>query len=176
MHDRTCSISGCQKRPFGHGWCEAHYTRWRRHGDPLGGGADRILSNDEARFWQKVDKTDTCWLWTAAKAQGYGRFYCGGRLHAAHRWSYELLIGPIPEGLHLDHLCRNPASVNPAHLEPVTQRENIIRGTAPAAEHAAATHCPQGHPYDEANTYLAPNGWRQCRTCRAVHSRRRKVA
>ncbi len=174
----TCVIDGCT-RPIARpakGWCEAHYTRWRRHGDPLLGGQDRIVNDDTRRFWTKVNKTDTCWLWTAATAHGYGRFFFGGRLTPAHRVAYEMLVGPIPDGLHLDHLCRTPACVNPAHLEPVTQRENTLRGEAPPAIHAAVTHCPSGHPYDQANTYRDRNGWRQCRTCRTQHSRRRRQA
>lgn len=171
MPDATCSINGCTlpvARPT-RGWCEAHYTRWRRHGDPLAGGPDHILGNDAARFWQKVDKTETCWLWTAAIATGYGRFYLDGHLVPAHRFAYELLVGPIPAGLDLDHLCRVRNCVNPAHLEPVTRQENLAR--TPTAN-IAKTHCPQGHPYDESNTYVAATG-RQCLTCRTETSRRR---
>lgn len=124
------------------------------------------------RFWEKVNKTDTCWLWTAAKTGGgYGIFYTDRRRFMAHRWAYEHLIGSIPDGLHIDHLCRTPACVNPAHLEPVTPRENSHRGDTVLARNIAKTHCPQGHAYDEANTYNvpayrhSPNGSRQCRAC-----------
>ena len=119
------------------------------------------------RFWSKVNKTEACWLWTAAKStRGYGSIGTGDRRTAlAHRVAYELLVGPIPEGLTLDHLCRNHGCVNPAHLEPVTQRENVLRGVSPSARCAAVTHCPQGHPYDEANTYRPPEGGRDCRAC-----------
>ena len=87
----------------------------------------RRLKFVEERFWSKVNKTDTCWIWTAAKNQdGHGRFR-HGRLVLAHRFAYELLVGPIPKGLDLDHLCQNPACVNPAHLEPVTRKENTRR-------------------------------------------------
>lgn len=177
MPDTICSITGCPRRCTRpkYGWCEAHYTRWRRHGDPVAGGPDRILDDDEARFWSKVDKTPTCWLFTGALAGGYGRFYLAGGLVPAHRYAYELLVGPIPEGLQLDHLCRVRNCVNPGHLEPVTQRENLLRGTGPSARHARAAQCPQGHPYDAANTYTAPNGHRHCRTCRAAVNRRRRA-
>ncbi|WP_411732175.1 HNH endonuclease signature motif containing protein [Paeniglutamicibacter sp.] len=77
-------------------------------------------------FWAKVRKTNSCWVWTAAKVKGYGKF----QKHRAHRWSYEHLVGPIPEGLTLDHLCRNRACVNPEHLEPVTVEENVRRAAA----------------------------------------------
>ena len=84
----------------------------------------------------------------------------------AHRFSYELHVGPIPTGLTLDHLCRNTLCVNPAHLEPVTMRENILRGYSPSANGARATHCPHGHPYNERNTGITKtNGARFCRTC-----------
>jgi hypothetical protein len=83
----------------------------------------------EERFWAKVNKTETCWLWTGAKHEkGYGLLKVAGQMHRAHRFVYELLVGPIPEGLSLDHLCRVRNCVNPNHLEPVTTGENIRRG------------------------------------------------
>lgn len=88
-----------------------------------------------------------------------------GRDMLAHRFAYELLVGPIPTGLTLDHLCRRPACVNPSHLEPVSLRDNILRGEGPVALGARVTHCPQGHPYDLFNTYIDPSGTRRCRTC-----------
>ncbi len=127
-------------------------------------GRTSVLTTQE-RFWSKVSKTeDGCWSWTGSKTSGYGDFYDGVRKVSAHRYSYETLSGPIPEGLVLDHLCRNRACVNPEHLEPVTQQVNILRGTGMAARRAAITQCPQGHPYDEQNTLLK-NGRRVCRTC-----------
>lgn len=94
------------------------------------------------RFWSKVDKTDDCWLWTGyIDGQGYGQFHHDGRVGYAHRVAYEALVGPIPSGLHIDHLCRVTACVRPSHLEPVTQAENLRR------QGAAITHCPQGHEY-----------------------------
>jgi hypothetical protein len=90
-----------------------------------------------ARFWSKVDRTGDCWKWTAGlTGSGYGRFRWDGGEVAAHRFAYELLVGAIPDGLQIDHLCRNRACVNPAHMEPITQRENILRGVGRAALNA----------------------------------------
>lgn len=123
--------------------------------------------NDLDRFNAKYEmRADGCWHWTASlKASGYGQFRATGTTRLAHRWRWEQEHGPVPEGLQLDHLCRNRACVNPEHLEPVTARENLLRGDTITARNAAATHCPKGHPYDEANTYVAPDGDRGCRAC-----------
>lgn len=121
------------------------------------------------RFWEKVDLhlDDRCWEWLGAKnPSGHGRIVIGNRKQApAHRVAYEFCVGPIPEGAHLDHLCGNPSCVNPKHLEPVSLWENLRRApNTPAVINAAKTHCPQGHPYDEANTCHS-NGRRSCRAC-----------
>ncbi len=121
------------------------------------------------RFWAKVDKggLNDCWIWTGGKSTaGYGLISVNGKMAYAHRSAYELLVGSIPEGLQLDHLCRNPSCVNPEHLEAVTSQQNILRGEGATAQHARATHCPQGHPYNLVNTYYPPDGSRECRTCR----------
>lgn len=127
----------------------------------------------DVRFWRYVNKTDTCWLWTGSASRGYGAFTVSvGRTGvSAYRYAYELLVGPIPNGLELDHLCRVRQCVNPAHLEPVTHRENLMRGATIIAKHAAQTHCLHGHPFDEANTYTK-RGARECRACRATTSAR----
>lgn len=135
----------------------------------------RPLSVEE-RFWAKVKKTDTCWLWTGSCTAGYGQFGIGGRKKMrVHRYAYELLVGPIPEGLVLDHLCRVRNCVNPDHLEPVTDRENRARGVFPFGKpRPPKTHCKRGHPLDDKNTYVHPNGSRKCRTC--VRDRQNELA
>lgn len=139
----------------------------------------------EDLFWQKVDASGDCWEWTGAKWNGYGKTAVhvanGKTKHwAAHRRAYELLVGPIPDGLQLDHLCRNRACVNPDHLEPVTGSVNVRRGsTIPItnARQRGKTHCPAGHPYDETNT--GDNGgrsWRRCLACHAARERARHAS
>jgi hypothetical protein len=120
----------------------------------------------EVRFWAKVDKTGDCWIWTGARSYHYGIFgVCKGLNAPAHRYAYELLVGPIPKGLVLDHLCKNPPCVNPAHLEPVTSVANVARGSGFGSRNAAKTHCPKGHEYSPENTAVNSNGARYCRIC-----------
>jgi hypothetical protein len=121
------------------------------------------------RFWIKVEKTATCWLWTANHSgSGYGRFQIGRKQVQAHRLAYEWLIGPISPGLDLDHLCRVRRCVNPAHLEPVTRRVNLLRGETSPAANVLKTHCPVGHEYSPENTIFTGKGHRLCRLCRQV--------
>lgn len=133
--------------------------------------------NRTDRFWLNVEKTETCWLWKQKpSAEGYGRFQTKPDPHTyAHRFAYELLVGPIPEGLHLDHLCRVRICVNPQHLEPVTCRENVIRGIGPAAIHHAQTHCIHGHEFTQANTYYRRDRKYPARICRRCRADRENV-
>lgn len=123
------------------------------------------------RFFSKVQFTDTCWLWTDShKTEGYGQFWAIDKNQLAHRWVYEFCVGPIPVGLQIDHLCRVRHCVNPDHLEPVTNRENVLRGISPPAIHARTTHCPRGHGYTPENTTVR-GGQRFCLACREIHNR-----
>jgi hypothetical protein len=133
---------------------------------PLG---DNQWGSLEERLARYVQPGPGCWEWRGTcVAGGYGQINDSQRKIYAHRFIYERLVGPIPGGLVLDHLCRNKRCVNPAHLEPVPQRLNMIRAGAGAAN-ARKTHCPQGHEYTDDNTYLYLNR----RNCRACAARRR---
>lgn len=134
----------------------------------------------EDRFWEKVIVVDDdCWPWMA-HASGknvarlnYGTFHSGMRTVPAHRFSYELKFGPIPDGLVIDHLCHNPICVNPDHLEPVTQSENVLRGENEGGPgQSLKTHCKNGHPLSGENLITTKSGVRRCRTCRRRSDRR----
>lgn len=157
-------------------------------------GSTKKLSTID-RFMTHVEKSASCWVWTAATDKdGYGRFYRDAKSprHVAHRFAYEAMVGPIPDGLQIDHLCRNTSCVNPAHLEPVTLDENVRRAwevrergtpaplrlclpdpTSPWAN-ARKTHCKRGHEFTPENTILIPTG-RCCRTCKNMHDAARRV-
>lgn len=131
-----------------------------------------MLTEPRALFEQRVLRTAGCWLWQGTlHRNGYGSLKVGGRNGVriyAHRLAYELFAGQIPEGLELDHLCRNRRCVNPAHLEPVTRSVNTLRGIGPlmlGAINGAKQACKNGHAFDEENTYLRPGGGRTCREC-----------
>ena len=127
--------------------------------------------------WSKIKKTRTCWLWGNNKR--YGRYEKNGKRYIAHRFVYEALVGKIPKGFELDHLCRNPPCVNPKHLEPVTPRENKLRGIGVGAMAIKRTHCPKGHSLEGKDIWRQPKVvrltgevvfWRGCRMCRrAAH-------
>jgi hypothetical protein len=130
--------------------------------------ADGITTKQELRFWSKVALADPmdCWLWTGYRnPQGYGRVRLNYRTVLAPRVAYALVYGSVPEGMTVDHLCFNPPCVSPLHLQLLTLEENSGRRRVP-------THCPQGHPYDEENTYIDPNAnTRSCRVCRRAQWR-----
>lgn len=130
----------------------------------------------EKRFWAKVDRrgSDDCWEWTASKCRlGYGQVKINYRHLLAHRVAYELVRGPIPEGLCLDHLCRNRGCVNPSHLDPVTHRENVLRGKGFATSQLRKTHCIRGHEFTPENTLVSMNR-RTCRACNRIRSKARR--
>lgn len=174
MGDRTCSHAGCPDAARALGLCNKHYLRHRKY------GTTEDQQAPDVRFWSKVDASGVCWEWTASfdgkgAGRGYGQFNAGDRkTDRAHRWAYINLCGPIPDGLVLDHLCRNTACVNPDHLEPVTQMVNKRRGGS-GVLNSAKTHCPQGHPYEGYNLLVGREGWRECRICRNTARRRRRA-
>lgn len=186
---RLCTIEGCDRKHYGHGWCAMHYQRWSKRGDPLTPRYAPKIPIEE-RFWGKVNKTKTCWLWTDAPGNhGYGVFGFDGSQKLAHRVSYQWENGHIPDGLHIDHTCHNNDTncpggkackhrlcVRPSHLEPVTPGENSRRGQC-GKINGSKTHCPHGHEYTAQNAKVK-QGRRYCRTCvnaqrRALRARKR---
>jgi HNH endonuclease len=153
MWNNRCEYIGCDLAAKSRGLCNTHYMRWWKSEDfsPI---------TKEERFWRLVGKGDDCWSWLGATSLGYGIF----QKKKAHRVSYELSVGEIPEGLVLDHLCRNTICVRPDHLEPVTIGENVLRGFNPPAENARKTHCHRGHELLPDNVSII-QGWRRCKAC-----------
>lgn len=142
-------------------------------GNPPGRPSRPLL----VRFWDRIEQDeDGCWLWTGCTdGEGYGLIGEGGnncRNLRVHRLSYELHVGPIPDGLVTDHLCRVRNCVNPEHLEAVTPTENVRRSNA---VRPLPTHCCRGHAFDEPNTYVTKEGHRRCRACRAAHEREKRL-
>ena len=175
----TCSADDCARDSEARGWCDKHYRRWMRHGD-----ANTPGYGDEpaVRFWRNVDKSgpqwngSNCWLWTGCLTpRDYGQITIHTVRSFAHRLSYEWTVGPIPDGLVIDHLCRNPPCVNPAHLEPVTQRVNVLRGESLPARYATRTHCINGHEFAGENVRAGTRGDRVCRSCAREYARKARA-
>lgn len=136
MAQRTCTLDECDRKHYARGFCHMHYKRWERWGDPL--KVAQIQGNPVGRFWSKVDKhgplptwapfLGPCWLWTdALDRDGYGRVKIDYHNVMPHRFAYEMLVEFIPAGLTIDHVCRVRHCVNPAHMDPVTNAENVRR-------------------------------------------------
>ena len=169
----SCIEPGCHRdKGKAHGLCNAHYAQRQR------AGTLPRRTPEAERFWSKVNKTDTCWLWIGAIDHGgYGTFGASaGHSRRAHRWAYEAANGPIPEGLHIDHLCRVRNCVNPDHLEVVTLAENTRRGIG-GWNLTNGDLCRNGlHPWPEsAREYR--DGWARCEECiKASLSKRKQRA
>jgi hypothetical protein len=153
-------------------------TIWNPNGDGDSPWANGVDDRVAERFFSKLDIGD-CWEWTASRTpRGYGRFgYGGRRIWFAHRFAWSLLVGPIDDGLVIDHLCRNHACCNPDHLEPVPQKVNLHRGVGKRG----VVECPRGHAYTETNSYINKKGVKICRTCRRdgmrkLHAAKRAAA
>lgn len=192
MPSSVCAVPDCTDDVRARNWCNRHYRRWLRTGDPIQAAWER--GDHVTNFWAKAQRRgpSECWPWTGSlNTGGHGTFvWPGGSL--AHRYSYEIGVGPIPEGMELDHLCHSNdptcrdgvrclhrRCVNPAHLEPVTRAENQRRRhdlhdravETIGAMQRAKTHCPKDHEYTEENTYVDGKGSRNCRTCAREKSR-----
>lgn len=161
----TCIVDGCDKPRKISQYCGPHYHKWWRYGDPTvvkRASPDTPLIDRFMRFVDK-DHPGGCWVWAGTKTpKGYGHFGNKHGVVIAHRWSYEYHVGPIPDGLEIDHLCSNRACVNPAHLEVVTHAENNRRTVA---RRGPRTHCSKGHALTDDNVYVFKTGARACKIC-----------
>lgn len=165
MAKTACSVDGCEGGgPIRLDMCTKHYSAVRRHGTASPPPRRYPTKPVEERFWSKVDKTETCWLWTGSRdAAGYGRVRFDGRLWGAHRVSHMLFLGPIPDGLEVGHLCAVRACVRPDHLQAMTHAENHAMVPLSAFSHPKDV-CKYGHPLEGENVRITANG-RKCVLC-----------
>lgn len=189
----TCSIEKCERKVFGLGYCKMHHRRLERHGDPNVTALHVGLTREE-RLWEGVTRgaPDACWPWREAIQQaGYGSLAHNGKTYRAHRFAYEVLVGPIPDGHVIDHQCHKPDSCeggtscphrrccNPSHMTPVASTFNTTRDRAVSAN-GRKTHCKRGHAFTPANTKITTGGGRACRRCIAIRederSKRRRAS
>ena len=203
MPRSACIIPGCPHliSSSRRGWCTTHESRWRKSGDVQAHLPVLIRNRSPMileRFWSYVDQSsgpDACWPWTRSKqSSGHGKFSLRCPRHdkscmiSAAAFAYEVsTTEPIPDGLEPDHLCRNPPCCNPAHLEPVTHKENVRRGTSmlywpivkaiELERRKTKTHCRKGHVWEASNIYYDKGkDARNCRACRRIrHQRHREI-
>lgn len=163
-----CCVVGCTTpaKYRGKRLCNRHYLRiWKRGTTELP-TKPTVRQQIEAAVF--VDE-EGCWRWLdSVSPNGYGRI----GVEYAHRLAFEEFVGPIPDGMTIDHLCRVKTCCNPDHLEAVSLRENILRSEGPSAINARLTRCQRGHEFTAENTYIAPSGRRQCRACIRLRKQR----
>lgn len=175
--NRDCAVDGCPKTAHGR-YCPMHRSRMEKTGSTEPPPSRSTPERDETRFWSKVEKRGEreCWPWRGTVIDsGYGQFRAAGRRCMAHRYAYELLVGPIPTGYEIDHVrargCTRTDCVNPAHLEAVTPRENKLRSDNVSGVNARKAECPKGHPYSRST-----DGKRFCPTCKLAWDREYRQA
>lgn len=181
---RSCAVDQCARPVEVAGLCKAHHHRKAR------GTLDRVDPSPQERFESTVTvRPDGCWAWGTVDRYGYGYIRIDGQRISAHRYSYNLYVGPIEPDLTLDHACHTASRdtcpggtecthrrcVNPAHLEPMSASENVLVGNAPPAINARKVACIHGHPFDSANTLISAKGYRRCLACRRMRNERRRV-
>ncbi len=159
--------------------------------DPTGdlSGSQYLLSVEDPLTVEELERFESyrdgsapgCWIWRGSiryadpkrLLRPYGRFWLRGRLWMAHRLAFEIVNGPVPEGLVVHHVCGETLCVRPSHLKAITHKENLLSSARTLAGiNARKTHCPQGHPYEGGSLYISPDGWRSCRACRPAANRR----
>lgn len=180
-----CDVPDCGRAHVAGGFCGAHYQRVVKYGDPQ---ADKPLvrrptesSPAGLELFRSlyVEDDQGCWNWIGPLVPaGYGRFNYLGQAHLAHRWAYEMLIRPIPEGLVVDHLCRNRQCCRPAHLDIVDTRTNLARGMSPTFIAVRTNRCKRDHELTEDNVYRRPGNPKQrfCRECQRIRQQARRAA
>lgn len=175
MTKQLCAAGdGCTEVTLAKGLCTKHYYRQKRHGSV--DAVAFIKGDDEARFWSHVDRRgdSECWPWTASTdRKGYGIFRMPERPFPAHRWAYNRFVAPVPDDMTVDHVkdwgCTRKDCVNfLAHLEVVTNEENVMRGDGACAVNARKTHCIRDHEFTPSNTMVRKNGGRTCRACKRL--------
>jgi len=177
MSQPVCMLASCSRPATRRGYCNSCCSRLVRQGKlPLIRPQKLPLKE---RLMAKADQVEGgCWLWAGAKnSEGYGQIKLNRTTLYAHRVSYEAYISPIPEGLHLDHICRHRACINPRHLQPVTVEENVRRGVHRSALTVRLGFCQRGHEMTDANVYVRPDGSRRiCRACKRLRDRTYRAA